>query len=94
MTGFETIIAILVTGLTFLVVVCAILICVSNMIDRKMRTKTELELKVFDKEMAEFGKIVNGACEVIGKYMEKNQKEKEERANRMMTSKQDGFGII
>ena len=94
MTGIETIIAILVAGLTVMVTVSGILICVSNMIDKKMRTKTELQLKVFDKEMEQFGKIIDGACGVISKAIEKNQKKKEEEANRGMASKQDWFGII
>lgn len=94
MTGIETIIAILVAGLTVMVTVSGILICVSNMIDKKMRTKTELQLKVFDKEMEQVGKMIDGACNVIAKAIESNQKKKEERANRGMASKQDGFGII
>lgn len=94
MTGVETIICILVIGLTFMICVCSTLICVSNLIDRKMRTKVEMELKVFDREIEQFGKIVNGSIEAIGKIIEKKDKLKEEKANRGLASKQDGFGII
>lgn len=50
MNGIETIVAILVAGMTFMVCACGIIICVSNMLDRKMKTKTEMALKVFDRE--------------------------------------------
>ena len=76
MNGIETIIAILVTGITFMVTVCGIIAAVSNMMDRKMKTQTEMVLKVFDKEMAELSKIIDGALKTVGEIVN-NKKIKE-----------------
>ena len=95
MNGIETIIAILVTGLTFMVTVCGIIIAVSNMIDRKMKTQTEMALKVFDREMQEVSKMIDGALKTIGEIVNyKKEKKEEENSKRIMATKQDGFGII
>lgn len=56
MTGLEIIGIILAFGFVSMIETCAIIVCVNKMIDQKMRTKCELELKTFKEEMDYLGK--------------------------------------
>lgn len=67
MTCLEIVVLILVAGFVSLIEICAIMICVGKVFDAKMKTKVELELQIFDKEMKAIG-------DMFDKYMDRIEK--------------------
>ena len=75
MTGLEIIGIILALGFVSMIEICAIVICVNKMIDQKMRTKCDLELKVFREEIEYLGKLLEPFAKAISSYCQPKQKE-------------------
>lgn len=79
MSGIEIIGIILAIGLVSMVEICAIVICVNKMIDQKMRTKCDLELKVFKEEMNYLSRILDPFVKALTATFQPEQKNKEEK---------------
>lgn len=71
MTALGIIGIIVAVGIISMVEICAIIICVSRMVDQKMKTKTELELMVWKAEIEHFDKTIDKLMDRIEKIAEK-----------------------
>lgn len=71
MTALGIIGIIVAVGIISMVEICAIIICVSRMVDQKMKTKTELELMVWKTEIEHFDKTIDKLMDRIEKIAEK-----------------------
>lgn len=58
MEWWQLVLVISVIGFVSMVEICAIIICVGNMLDKKMKAKTILEYKIFKKEMTELKEVI------------------------------------
>lgn len=71
MSCLELVVLILVIGFVSMIEICAITVCVGKTLDAKMKARTEMELKIFDKEMEYFDKVltkfVDGLSDIFKK---------------------------
>ena len=71
MSFLELVVLILVIGFVSMIEICAITVCVGKTLDAKMKARTEMELKIFDKEMEYFDKVltkfVDGLSDIFKK---------------------------
>lgn len=70
MTALGIIGIIVAVGIISMIEICAIIICVSRMVDQKMKTKTELELMVWKTEIEHFDKTIDKLMDRIEKIAE------------------------
>ena len=73
MSCLEIVVLILVGGFVSLIEIAAIMICAGKMFDAKMRTKVELEMKIWDKEMEYIDKMFDRYMTRIEKLFEKEK---------------------
>ena len=69
MTALGIIGIIVAVGIISMIEICSIIICVSRMVDQKMKTKTELELRVWKTEIEHFDKTIDKLMDRIEKIV-------------------------
>lgn len=74
MSCLEIVVLILVAGFVSLIEICAIMTCVGKVFDAKMKTKVELEVKIWEKEMEYLDKMFDKYMTRIEKLFEKEKK--------------------
>ena len=73
MSCLELVILILVAGFVSMIEICVVAICIGRVLDDKLKTKTQMEIKMLEKEMETINKMIEKYFERLEKIFNKEE---------------------